>query len=310
MFAYFEKKYFFSALWSSRGGTQWVGAMRRRSGVRNRTDAFNHGWTGYGLSAVWDAVGLFALADAAGAFFLFDGVEDVGGVGDIEDGEVQAAIGVAFVGGLKLAGDAGAGAKGKVFDGADADFDGEDGNEQAVFIHVQDEDAEFFALLINAVEILLMNKVGNGLVGEIGAGSEGGDGGEVELLGLAEVGDEEAALVNDERGGGFAAAEQIVKRAVELFNVLFDELWERGHGSRGLRGGGMLADEFVEQHAGDHVEGLEDAFALVRGGGERGYLELAVVEEELHVVHGGDIGQVLFVVLEDVRDVRHVELQG
>src|SRR5664279_4637247 len=44
-----------------------------------------------------------------------------------------------------------------------------------------------------------------------------------------------------------------------------------------------LADELVQQHAGDHVERLKHPFALVRGPGEGGDLDVAVVQEELHV---------------------------
>src|SRR5512145_851314 len=61
-----------------------------------------------------------------------------------------------------------------------------------------------------------------------------------------------------------------------------------------------LADELVEQHAGDHVEGFKDAFALVGGGGEGRDLDFAVVEQKLHVFDGSDVGEVAFVVLEDV----------
>src|SRR5512137_1248758 len=43
-----------------------------------------------------------------------------------------------------------------------------------------------------------------------------------------------------------------------------------------------LADEFVQQHAGNHVERLEHPFALVRGRAEGRDLEVAVVQQELH----------------------------
>src|ERR1017187_6643841 len=71
-----------------------------------------------------------------------------------------------------------------------------------------------------------------------------------------------------------------------------------------------LADEFVQQHASDHVEGLKDAFALVRGGAEGGNLEVAVIQEELHVFHWGSIGQVALVILQNVGDVGEIEFQG
>ena len=71
-----------------------------------------------------------------------------------------------------------------------------------------------------------------------------------------------------------------------------------------------LADEFMEQHARDHVEGLEDAFALVRDRSKGRDLHFAVVEEELQVLDRGDVGEVAFVELEHVRDVRQVEAQA
>src|SRR5215472_11321585 len=64
-----------------------------------------------------------------------------------------------------------------------------------------------------------------------------------------------------------------------------------------------LADELVQQHAGDHVEGLEDALALVSDGREGRYLHLTVVEQEFHVLNRGHVGEVPLVVLQDIGDV-------
>src|SRR3954464_1415419 len=71
-----------------------------------------------------------------------------------------------------------------------------------------------------------------------------------------------------------------------------------------------IGDEFVEQEPGDHVEGLENAFALVRGSGERGHLCLAIVEEKIHVLDRSDVGQITFVVLNDVRDLVQIHVEG
>src|SRR5258706_4746229 len=68
-----------------------------------------------------------------------------------------------------------------------------------------------------------------------------------------------------------------------------------------------LADELVEQHAGDHVERLENAFALVSGTLECRHLDFAVVDQVVHVFHRRDVGQIALVVLEDVGDVGEVE---
>src|ERR1035438_2665139 len=49
-----------------------------------------------------------------------------------------------------------------------------------------------------------------------------------------------------------------------------------------------LADEFVQQHAGDHVERLKDAFALVGCCGKRGHLDVAVIEQKVEVFDGSN----------------------
>src|SRR6266699_5918548 len=68
-----------------------------------------------------------------------------------------------------------------------------------------------------------------------------------------------------------------------------------------------LVDEFVEQHACNHVERFENAFALVADRGEGRHLHLAVVEKKFHVFHGRGVGQIALVVLQDVRDFFQVE---
>jgi len=72
------------------------------------------------------------------------------------------------------------------------------------------------------------------------------------------------------------------------------------------RASAALVDEFMEQHAGDHVERFEDAIALVSDTRESGNLHFPVVEEKFHVLDGRRIGQVAFVVLDDVGDVAQV----
>src|SRR5262249_29381543 len=71
-----------------------------------------------------------------------------------------------------------------------------------------------------------------------------------------------------------------------------------------------LADELVQQQARDHVQRLEYTFGPMRRGGEERHLQLPVVEQEFHVIDWGDVGQVALVVLEDVRDLVQVELEG
>src|SRR2546423_3199773 len=74
--------------------------------------------------------------------------------------------------------------------------------------------------------------------------------------------------------------------------------WGRVAMSCVLRSG--LANVFIEQHAGDHVEGLKNAFTPVRGRAERGHLHFPIVEQKFHVFGRGNIGQVTLVVLQDI----------
>src|SRR6185369_975852 len=59
----------------------------------------------------------------------------------------------------------------------------------------------------------------------------------------------------------------------------------------------VLVNEFVEQHARNHVERFENAFALVGDRSEGGRLHFAVVEQKLHVFDRRRVGQVALVVL-------------
>src|SRR5882724_4995707 len=71
-----------------------------------------------------------------------------------------------------------------------------------------------------------------------------------------------------------------------------------------------LTDILVEQHASDHVERLEHPFTEMRGRTKRRHLHISVVEQEFHIIDGGDIRQITFVVLQNVRDFGHVELES
>jgi hypothetical protein len=70
-----------------------------------------------------------------------------------------------------------------------------------------------------------------------------------------------------------------------------------------------LVDIFVEQHPRDHVQRLEHAFAFVCTAGKRRHLHVAVVEQEIHVFRRRGVGQITFVVLQNVGNLADVELQ-
>ena len=153
-------------------------------------------------------------------------------VGEVEGGKVEAAIGIAVPRGGKLVGDLLDGAGGVIFHDADADAGAEDDDEEAMFVNVHNEHAGFFALLIDAVEIRLVDEAGDGLVGHERAGRERANGGHVELRGIALMRDEKAALVNDQGGGGIRLADEFTQRAVEPLHILLEELRQIGHVTR------------------------------------------------------------------------------
>src|SRR5829696_1291389 len=68
-------------------------------------------------------------------------------------------------------------------------------------------------------------------------------------------------------------------------------------------------DELVQQHACDHVQRFEYALALMRRGAESRHLQLAVIEQELHVFNRSGIGQIALVILDDIRDLIEVKVE-
>src|SRR5258707_4579222 len=70
-----------------------------------------------------------------------------------------------------------------------------------------------------------------------------------------------------------------------------------------------LADILIEQHPGDHVERLKNAFAPMGGRAKRGHLHVAIVQQELHVFNGSDVRQIALVILQDIGNLSEVELK-
>jgi hypothetical protein len=155
--------------------------------------------------------------------------EEGAGIGDIEFGEVHSRSGRALFCEMKLAGEIFNGTGGKILDDANAGLRFENRHEQSVFIHIVDEQAEIFSLLVNAVEIRLLDQTGDGLVGHERAGGQGRDGGEVKIGCLALAGDKKSALVREQCRCRIGAVDKSEKNFVKLLNVFFDELWQGGH---------------------------------------------------------------------------------
>jgi hypothetical protein len=150
-------------------------------------------------------------------------------VGDIEDGQIETCTGRAVLCDGHLARDAFDGGGSVIFHHAHAGLGFEDHDEHAVVVNVDDEKAEFFTLLVNAVEIGFIHQTGDGLVGHERAGRERGDGGQIEVTRIALMRDEKAALVDDQRRRCIRRSDELAERFVEPPDVVFDELWESGH---------------------------------------------------------------------------------
>jgi hypothetical protein len=156
-------------------------------------------------------------------------LKEVAGIGDVEDGEIQPTAGITFLRHLQLGGDAASRWCGEIFHHAHAEISTEDHNQHAMFINFHDEHAVLLALLVNAVEVILMHQVGDRLVGHEGARRERGNRGKIELARLAVAADEEAALVYDQRRGRAGLGQQFAELVLEPLNVFLDKLRERRH---------------------------------------------------------------------------------
>ena len=184
---------------------------------------------GHGLGAFSGEEGLeIEILSGWGRCFAAFG-EHVGGVGEIEDGEVDPFVGGPGAGDLELAGDLGDRAHGVVFDGPDADLGVEDHDQEAVLIDVVDEEAVILALLINAGEIGFADQAGDALSGGVGGGSEGTEGGGVECPGITAFGDDESAFIENESRSGLAFPDEVFECDIEVLNILLEQLGQRGH---------------------------------------------------------------------------------
>lgn len=150
-------------------------------------------------------------------------------VSDIQHGQIQAVVGIAFVGDDELRGGAADGGRGKVFNRTDCDLRFKNHNQQCLLVHTRAKDAVFLTLLINTAEIFLVDKVGDGLIREICAGGKRGNRGQVEFFRLAFMRDEKAAVVNEEGGARAGCFQKLQQRLVELADVFLEELWKRSH---------------------------------------------------------------------------------
>ncbi|MFM1943522.1 MAG: hypothetical protein RI897_2504 [Verrucomicrobiota bacterium] len=138
------------------------------------------------------------------------------------------------MGDVHLLADLGDGVDGVVFDGTDADLGAEDGDQEAVFVHVTDEDAIGFPLLVHVTEGGFLDEAGDALGGGVGGGGEGAEGGGVTALHVSAFADDEAAFIENEGGGGFTFGEEIIQGGLHDPDILLDQLGKGGHGLGGI----------------------------------------------------------------------------
>lgn len=142
----------------------------------------------------------------------------------VEDGQIQSLAGRAFLRDFKLTSHAFNGGGSKIFHHAHTGLGFENHYQHALFINVDDEDAEFVALLINAVKIRFIDQAGDGLISHERAGGKRGDGGQIEVIRIALMRDEKAALVNDQCRRCVRRSVEFSERFVKPLNVVFNEL--------------------------------------------------------------------------------------
>src|SRR5438552_14671895 len=95
----------------------------------------------------------------------------------------------------------------------------EDDSQQTTFVHAFDEEAELLSLLIDAAEIGFVDEISKRLVGQVGAGSQCRDRGQVKLAGITLVRNQKPALVDDQSRGGVSFLGQLLKHGLELLDV-------------------------------------------------------------------------------------------
>ena len=153
------------------------------------------------------ADGLFARA----AFFF---PEKWRSVGDVKHGKIHSLSGIAFFRLMELAREVFNCRGGKIFYDADTGLRFENDDKQRMLIHVDDEKAEIFTLLINAVKTRFFYQAGDGLIGHKRAGGKGRNGGQIKILGITLMRDQKPAFVNEQHRRRVGAGDKFVKRFV------------------------------------------------------------------------------------------------
>lgn len=155
--------------------------------------------------------------------------EEVLRVGHVEHGQVESAVGIALARGFEPARKAFHRAGRIKFHHPHPHLDLENDDQHAMFIHVHDEHAVFFTLLVNAVEIRFVDETGNGLVCHESTGRKRADGGQIKLLGITLMRNEKTALVNNQRGRRFGVSDEFAERFVQEVNITLNKLRQSGH---------------------------------------------------------------------------------
>ena len=156
-------------------------------------------------------------------------MEDILCVGNIERREVDTFAGRAFSGDFELARDEFDRIDGVVFHHTQSGRGFKNHDEHAMFIHISDEEAEIFALLVSATKVLFVDEVGDGLVGHESAGCQRADAGQIKSSHVTLLRDKESALVNDQRRRGVRAGDELAERGIQFLDILHCQLGQVGH---------------------------------------------------------------------------------
>ena len=150
-------------------------------------------------------------------------------VGNVERREVDAFAGRVFSGDFELMRDEFNRIGSMVFHHTQSRRGFENHDEHAMFVHIGDEEAEIFALLIGAAEVLFVDEAGDGLIGHESAGCQRADAGQVKSTDITLLRDQESALVNDQRRRGVRAGNELAQRCIQFLDVVLGQLWQDGH---------------------------------------------------------------------------------
>lgn len=187
----------------------------------------------------------------------------------IEIAQVEVCPGASLRGDGDPIGDGTNGRRSVVLHRSHSEVGREHDDQEAVFIDIHHQGGVALPLLVHAREVAFVHQARHELHRVVGVRAKCREGSGVDLFRIAALVDEVSGFLDEERDVGLALLEQLAKHNVDVVDVVLIQLWKLAHkgGSSGkvlgLPGSAYaVVEEFMEKHARDHVEGLENPFAL------------------------------------------------